>query len=200
MNKQEFLAALRKGLSGLPEEEIESRANFYGEMIDDRVEDGLTEEAAIQGIGSVEDVVAQITAETPLAKLVKERVKPKRRLKGWETALLIIGSPVWVPILIALFAVAFSLLIVLWSLVICLYAIAVSFAASAVWAIVSGIVQITTGSAASGWLNIGSGLLLAGLAILMVFACIAATKGVIRLTKKVIFGIKSMLMGKESAK
>ena len=200
MNKQEFLAALRKGLSGLPEEEIESRANFYGEMIDDRVEDGLTEEAAIQGIGSVEDVVAQITAETPLAKLVKERVKPKRRLKGWETALLIIGSPVWVPILIALFAVAFSLWIVLWSLVICLYAIAVSFAASAVWAIVSGIVQITTGSAASGWLNIGSGLLLAGLAILMVFACIAATKGAARLTGKIIFGIKSMLMGKESAK
>ena len=44
MNKQEFLTRLRLGLAGLPQEEIAERVSFYHEMIDDRVEDGLTEE------------------------------------------------------------------------------------------------------------------------------------------------------------
>ena len=46
MNKQEFLNQLRSGLNGLPHEEIEERVMFYSEMIDDRVEEGLSEEDA----------------------------------------------------------------------------------------------------------------------------------------------------------
>ena len=78
MNKQEFLAQLREGLNGLPQEDIDERIAFYGEMIDDRLEDGLTEEEAVEAIGTTDEVVAQIIADTPLTKLVKERVKPKR--------------------------------------------------------------------------------------------------------------------------
>ncbi len=33
MNKQEFLTDLRKALSGLPQDDIEERIAFYGEMI-----------------------------------------------------------------------------------------------------------------------------------------------------------------------
>ena len=47
MNKQEFLARLQKGLSGLPGEEIEEHLAFYSEMIDDRMEDGIPEETAV---------------------------------------------------------------------------------------------------------------------------------------------------------
>ena len=47
MNKQEFLDALRRALSGVPLEEIEERVGFYGEMIDDRIEEGLSEVAAV---------------------------------------------------------------------------------------------------------------------------------------------------------
>ena len=83
MNKQDFLAALEEGLAGLPRDEIDGRLAFYGEMIDDRVEDGLSEEEAVEGIGPVKDVVAQITSEIPLTKLVRERVRGKRALKGW---------------------------------------------------------------------------------------------------------------------
>lgn len=41
MSKQEFLAELRKALSGLPQGDIEDRLTFYSEMIDDRMEEGL---------------------------------------------------------------------------------------------------------------------------------------------------------------
>lgn len=42
MNKQEFLTELRAKLSGLPTYDVEERLSFYGEMIDDRTEEGVT--------------------------------------------------------------------------------------------------------------------------------------------------------------
>ena len=42
MTKNEFLEQLRRGLSGLPMEDIDERLNFYSEMIDDRIEEGLS--------------------------------------------------------------------------------------------------------------------------------------------------------------
>ena len=56
MNKQEFLDRLRKGLSGLPQAEREERLLFYSEMIDDRMEEGLTEEEAVAALGSLEEI------------------------------------------------------------------------------------------------------------------------------------------------
>ena len=47
MRKQEFLTELRKGLSGLPQDDIEERLSFYSEMIDDQIEEGLAEEEAV---------------------------------------------------------------------------------------------------------------------------------------------------------
>ena len=53
MTKQAFAAALRNELSGLPREDIDRSIDFYCEMIDDRMEEGLTEEEAVSAIGSV---------------------------------------------------------------------------------------------------------------------------------------------------
>ena len=44
MDKQAFLNRLREGLNGLPQDDIAERLNFYSEMIDDRVENGMSEE------------------------------------------------------------------------------------------------------------------------------------------------------------
>jgi len=98
MTKEEFLAKLQNRLAGLPREDLEERLTFYSEMIDDRLEEGLTEEEAIAEIGSVQEVAAQILADTPLTKLMIERVKPKRSLKVWEILLLVLGAPLWIPL------------------------------------------------------------------------------------------------------
>ena len=73
MNKQEFLTRLRKGLSGLPQEDIEERLTFYSEMIDDRIEEGLSEEEAVAAIGSPDEIAEQIIGEIPIKKIVKEK-------------------------------------------------------------------------------------------------------------------------------
>ena len=111
MNKKEFLDQLRSKLSGLPQDDIEERVSFYSEMIDDRVEDGISEEDAVKDIGPVEEVVDTIMSEIPLSKLVKTKVKPRKNTPGWAIALIIIGFPVWFPLLISIAAVVFSIYI-----------------------------------------------------------------------------------------
>ena len=101
MNKETFLAGLRQQLAGLPLEEREERLDFYGEMLDDRLEDGLTEEEAVESLGTPDEVAAQVLAEIPMAMILREKVRPKRRMKAWETVLLILGSPIWLSLLVA---------------------------------------------------------------------------------------------------
>ena len=69
MNKKAFLWALMDGLSGLPMEDIERSLDYYSEMIDDRMEDGLSEEEAVAAMGPVKEICAQIRkqyGEAPL--------------------------------------------------------------------------------------------------------------------------------------
>ena len=100
MTKKEFINELEKKMKGLPKEDIRDRLLFYNEMIDDYVEDGLTEEEAISKIGSSDEIVSKLIKETSLTKIVKEHVKPKRKLKVWEIALIIVTFPLWFPVLI----------------------------------------------------------------------------------------------------
>ena len=198
MSKTEFLYELRRRLAGLPQAEIEERIAFYNEMIDDRVEEGLTEEEAVAEIGPVEEIVNQIMAEIPLTAIVRERVKPKRALRAWEIILLVLGSPIWLSLLIAAFAVGLSLYIVLWSVVVCLWAVVVSLAASAVWCLFQVFLYQRAGNPGGALFAGGAALACAGLSILLVFGSLAATKGTARLTKKILLGIKALFVGKET--
>lgn len=197
MNKQEFLDNLKVALSGLPQSEIDGRLAFYAEMIDDKVEEGVPEEQAVAELGSAQDIASKILSEIPITRLIKERVKPKRRLSVWEIVLLVLGFPVWFPLLIALFAVIFSVYIAVWSIILSLWAVFVSFASSAIFGAVFGVLSIIRIDALKGILLIALGIVFSGLSILMFFACLAATKGILILTKKTALFIKSSFIKKE---
>lgn len=199
MTKQEFQVRLRNGLSGLSQEDIEERIIFYSEMIDDRMEEGLSEEEAVSAIGSVDEIVSQVLADTPLTKLVKEKIKPKRTLKAWEIVLLVLGSPIWFSLLIAATVVVFALYIVIWSMMISLWAVEVSLVASFLGCVAAGIAVACHGNGFMGAAMIGAGLICAGLSILLFFGCMGATKGIVLLTKKIASGIKNLFVGKENA-
>lgn len=57
MNKQEFLNALEERLSPLSTEDRRRILDYYSEAIADRMEEGLSEEAAVGDMGSLEEVV-----------------------------------------------------------------------------------------------------------------------------------------------
>lgn len=197
MNKEMFLEELKRKLIGLPQADIDERLAFYSEMIDDRIEDGLTEEEAVAKVGSVDGIVAQIMSEIPLTKLVKEKVKPKRSLRVWEIVLIVLGFPVWFPLLIAFLAIVFAVYVVIWSLAIAVYAVTLGITVSAVACIPGTIICIIAHRLIAAVFCLGAGVLLAGIAILLFFACIGITKGMLKLTKGMLLGIKRSFVGKE---
>lgn len=199
MNKQEFNEELRKGLSGLPKEDIEERIAFYNEMIDDRMEEGMSEEDAVCDIGTVDELTAQIISEIPFKKIIKERITPKRKLSILEIVLLILGFPVWGALLIALLAVVLSVYISLWAFLVSLWSAFAALIAGGVSFVAAGILFTVTGKALTGIAVIGAGFVSAGLSVFMFFVCKTTTKGILVLTKKFGILIKNCFIKKEEA-
>ena len=199
MSKQEFLEQLSEGLSGLPQDDIEERLTFYNEMIEDKMEDGLSEEEAVSAIGPVEEIIEQAVAETPLMKIAKERIKLKRRLRVYEIVLLVLGSPIWLSLVIAAFAVILSLYISLWSVIVTLWSVFASFIGCSIGGVLSCVVFIVNGHGVSGLVMLAAGIVCAGLAIFMFYGCKAVTSGTVILTKKIAIWFKNCFRGKEIA-
>ena len=190
MTKQDFFTALRGKLNKFPKEEVEERISFYSEIIEDNIEDGLTEEQAVEKIGNVDKIASQIASEIPLSKIVKTNAKPTRKLKTWELVLLIVGSPIWLSLIVSLFAGVFSVYASLWAVVITFWAVAVCFIVGGPIAVILGIAFIFIKSGAEGLAMIGAGLMLAGLGILFVFISKFITKLLIKLTNLLILVAK----------
>ena len=189
MNKTQFPLELDKMLSQLSETEKVDWLRFYSEMIEDRMEEGLSEEEAVAAIGTVRDIEAQITADQP-AGTAKKR-------NPWMVLLLILGSPIWIAILASLFAVVLTLYISLWAIVISLWAVFASLAACGLAGVAGGIGFACGGHVLPGIALSGAGLVCAGLAILLFFGCRAATKGTAILGKKIFILIKKCFRKKE---
>lgn len=197
MYKADFLARLRAALQGLPPDDIEERIRFYSEAIDDRIEDGLSEYDAVKAIGTVEAVANQILSETPITRLVKQKMRPKRSLAAWEIVLITLGSPVWLPLLIATVAVVLSVYVSLWAIALSLWAVVIADAASAIAAVGTALSAFLEGNTAAALLSVGLACLAAGSAILLHFATVAATKGLVRLIMLFTMWMKRRLVRKE---
>lgn len=196
MTKQEFISILRKKLNKFPNQEVEDRISFYSEIIDDSIEEGLTEEEAVLKIGNVDEIVKQIASEIPLIKIVKNNAKANRKFKTWELTLLIVGAPLWFSLLIALFAGIFSICVSLWAVVVAFYGVAVGFIVGGIAMVILGCVFIFIKSAPEGLVVIGTGLILTGVGILFAFVFKYLTKSLIKLTKLTVFTVKKAFVRK----
>ena len=185
MTKEKFIELLRKGLSPLPKEERDERLTFYSEMIDDRMEEGVGEEEAVALVGSVEEIARQILAESN----IEPKAKSRRRFRAWEIVLLVLGSPLWIALLGAVFAVVLAVLAALWSAIVSFWAAFASIAASAFGVLVGGVVFAATGNGIISVAMLGTAMVCAGLAVFAFFGCVAATKGAVFLSKWTFVGI-----------
>ena len=201
MSKYEFLTNLRAKLWALPEEDKQRSIDYYAEMIDDRMEDGLSEEEAVAAIGDLDEIVQQILSETPrppaVMKKEEEQKKQKRKVSWWETLLLVLGFPVWGSLLITVAAVVFSVWISLWSVVIALYATAFALAVGAIGLLVAAFSLLWIRRFGKGAVLVGGALVCAGSAILVFLLSNLAAKGLAALTKLIWNGITGIFQRKE---
>ena len=192
MNRQEFIYELRKKMSRLSEAEVEERICFYEEMISDRMEDGLSEEEAIDTIKAIE-----ISNNVPLyeqkSHLTINKTKQNDYRRRKKIIILSSTAIIWAPILIVLaasaFAIAVSLYATLWSVVASIWAVFGAFTVSAPAAALIGTLNIFSGNILFGIAIIGGGMVCAGLAIFTFFGALYTTKGSAILTKKSFSGI-----------
>lgn len=156
MNKKEFLTTLEKGIKTLPKDEKERIYNYYHETIEDRIEEGLSEEEALNGMEDVKSIIAEALCEY---QIQEEQVPVKKKSRAIYYALFVCASPFILTFLLMLL----SIYVFLWSLFFSLLCI---FASILIFAIVGVIYTIRTLR-----INFASGLVLVGCILLSVGAC-----------------------------
>lgn len=185
MTKQEFLLQLNRALTGLPQDEIEERLTFYSEMIDDRIEEGLSEEEVIASIGDPQEIANQIKSDfAPTSKDNKEKKKTKWHWGPWEIVLLILAAPLILSVGSGILSSVLSVYASIWAAIISLWAGVVALWGVAVGGIISGFGMIFTGAPIHGLSVIAVAILSAGLSIFAFFGAHLAGKWTVILTKK----------------
>ena len=193
MNKTEFTEQLQLSLKGLSELDIKRSVDYYEEMIEDRIEDGMAEEEAVSAMGSIDEIKAKILEETPIAKIVKEKMRPKRALRAWEIVLLVLGAPVWIPVTAALLICCLVIFLCFWIIILWLYATDLAIFASGFGFIIGAFIQQNGFN--TGLFFAGGGIALVGAAILLFFGFTEIAKGMFWVSKKIVLGIKKLFVG-----
>lgn len=99
MNKQEYVNRLNELLACLPADHRLESVSFYEEMIDDRMEDGMTEEQAVAALDAPGVAAEKILDDLPAVPRAVVKTRRKSRALLWSAA--IIGSPLWVALALA---------------------------------------------------------------------------------------------------
>ena len=192
MMKKMFLDRLRNRLSHLPKEEQDERIAFYSEMIDDRMEDGLTEEEAVKAITSVDEITKEViidfegvNSENTIKEKVTALVKDKK--KTGNILLVVLGFPVWFSLLISLIAILFSLYVVGWAIIVSLWAVVAALGVSFIGGTILGIIYLFQGASA---ILLGLSIACGGLSIFFFFGVKELTKLYCVFTKKIISWIR----------
>ena len=117
MNKKQFCTLLENELRlYLSSKEVYKTLNFFKEMIDDRVDEGLSEEEAVSQLGNIDDIVGQILDEHNIKKRQKKlvwRFIPQKTPSAANIIIAILLFPIWITIfsLVASFFLVFISLI-----------------------------------------------------------------------------------------
>ena len=202
MSRDAFIGELRHRMAGLPQQTVERTVEYYSELIADSVEDGLSEEEAVARLGSLDEIVANVVKDTPLTQIVQTRVQEKKAkgVSGWVILLLVLGAPVWLPLLIAVLAVIFAVYIALWAVVVSLWAAVAAVILAGIAAIAGGIVELCRLHLAQGLVLLGGGLMCLGLCVVAFLLMKLITLGTVKLCKLLWTGVKSLFVGKGGKK
>lgn len=160
MNKQEFLAALARELEPLPREEREQTLTYYGELIDDRLEDGQDEGEVIQSLGAPKAVAEELLGEE------EQPLAPNRGLRVWLVVLLVLGFPLWGSLLLTAAVMVLCVFVCLYIPAFVLGVLALSFLAGAVLGVVGTPFLIADTGLAAGLFQLGLAIGMLGLAAL----------------------------------
>lgn len=203
MRKNEFLNEIRGALRGYPRNEVENSIEFYSEMIEDRVENGMSEEQAVASLGNIDLIIKNIKMDMPLKSVIREtakekkeeRIRENKHLSAGTIILLILGAPLWIPLLIVAMSLFLVFFILLWVFDIVLFVVGIALAASLAGGIVGGVMSFIAGNPGTGIAWIGAGIAALGLAIFLFIAGVGMAKANLSLLGSMAKSTKRRMIG-----
>lgn len=184
MNKAVFLGQLDRELKGIEKSEKAKFLSYYTEMIEDRMENGVSEEEAVQGVGIPKQIAGEILEEQG-GKEGKHMALGTKILFG---VLMVLGSPLWGSLLLAAVLLILSGYIVIWCLPFITGAVSLSAAVTAVISVVGSVILLFQ-NPISGVFQLGTGVFLAGIAILSGLLTFFLARIFVSVSKKVMIAI-----------
>lgn len=207
MNRDEFLAALRGEIDSLDLHDRNRFLDYYREMIDDCIENGMPEADAVASMGDVRSIAERILSDiepnadaninpnitpdlTPNADSDTDKNKQdpgeentKKSSIGHDlmVALIVMTAVIWIPLIFAAAAVILAVYIVMWSVVLVAYSLSVAFIAATAATIHFAVTSAITGSLGITTISVGGAFICFGLSILCIILSIKLTKWTARL-------------------
>ncbi len=173
MTKTEYLKSLNKSLKRLTKQERARTVSYYGELIDDRVENGISEQEAVAELGSTAEIAEQLLNDAA----EQGNLKPQRH--PVNTVLLIIGSPIWFSLLVAAVVILLAVYVVVWAVIVSLAAVELSLALTGLAGVLGTVIYIGR-NAAAALLLFGCGLICASLALFLFYPLLKLVKQILR--------------------
>lgn len=193
MMREDFLAALSQRIAALPADEKNTVYEYYNEIYLDKKENGMDEEEIIAEFGDIDEIAAKILSEYPPDQ--QANVDPQSQRTGSDNQPysvqtikrrsttanvlivvgLILGSPIWVSLLAAFFAVVFAVVVSVYSILIALWAVVGSLLLAGLICVICSFIALFQNPAA-GLIGLGTGFVSAGLGLMLTVGMIALSK------------------------
>lgn len=185
MTKIEYLAKLKRALRVVKSDERSKSLAYFSEVIDDRMEDGISEEEAISELESIEAAASRIIAEAE----AQGQLKPKRSVL--QIVLIVLGFPLWFPLLLTVAIVVIVMYCLVWVLIGVLFAVCLSLT---IGGIASIFALFFSGSFMAAFACLGAGLVCVGLGIALFMPSLFFTRAYAKATPVL---WKKLIPGKE---
>ena len=158
MTKIEYLKKLKHALRRLKAEERKKSLAYFSEVIDDRMEDGIPEPDAVAELESIEAAAERIIAEA------EAQGQMRKSLSTWEIALIVVGFPLWFPVLLTVGIVVLTLYLLVWIIISALFLVSAALVVSGPAGVV-GMFIFLDSNVASAFAVLATGLAGTGLGI-----------------------------------
>lgn len=188
MTREEFCQGLQNELNGLPQREIDQTVHYYTEIIADRMEEGMTEEQAVAVMEPMHVIARRVKAD------LRPNTPPRRKAGGWQIALIILGFPLWLPLLAVGAALTVTAFALVWVLVLCLWAVCLALFVWGVGVIFS--LLLAGGGGTSVLSQIGAGMAAMGLSIFVFYGARSAMQPALGMTERMVGLVRKRFVGR----
>ncbi len=176
MNKAAFFAQLERELASLSPADRERSLGYFEEMIDDRIEEGLSEEEAVADLGDPKTIAAEILSESAEDNISTQATSAEKSFHGcplWLAILLaVLALPVWLPVICTLAVTVVCLYMIPWIVLIAIFCTAVGCVLGGIASSVVAFLCIPVSGIFNGMMLLGISLFCCGFGLLLLFPAV----------------------------